>query len=40
MSRALWARKWYFKEGEGDGRGFAGGEVCNGVEGGLGNVLR
>jgi len=41
MSSAECARKWYFREGEGDGRGvdgFAGGWI--GVEAGLGKVLR
>jgi len=41
MSSAECARKWYFKEAEGEGRGvdgFAGGWI--GVAPGLGKVLR
>jgi hypothetical protein len=41
MSRAEWARKWYFREDEGSGRGGAvEGATWIGVDGGLGKVLR
>lgn len=40
MSRALWARKWYFNADEGAGRGLLGGEGWRGVEDGLANVFR
>jgi hypothetical protein len=42
MSRAEWARKWYFRDGDGWGREGDDG-LCVawiGVEGGLGKVLR
>ena len=41
MSRDEWARKWYFSDGDGEGRGVGacvGGWI--GVEAGLGKVLR
>jgi hypothetical protein len=37
MSRAEWARKWYFREGDGCGRGDA---LMGGVDGDLTKVLR
>jgi hypothetical protein len=43
MSRALWARKWYFSDGEGMGRGgvvAAWWVARRGVEGGLGKDFR
>jgi hypothetical protein len=41
MSRAEWARKWYFKEGDGSGRGGAVERgTWMGVEGDLGKALR
>lgn len=42
MSRAEWARKWYFREGDGWGRGDDVGVwvAWIGLEGGLGKVLR
>ena len=40
MSRALWARKWYFREAEGLGRVGVARESVGGVEGGLGKSFR